>query len=291
MLKYIREYRFYIILFFFILIPIISIDTATRSPRTYRIYDRVILGLTSPVQTAVSWVMEISVSVFNNYVFLLRTRQENLAVLEENRRLLNTIVNLRETQEENGRLRELLAFKETFSLQTINARVIAKDVSTEFRAIRINRGEKDGIQADMPVINSEGIVGRVLRTTDSTADVVTLLDLLSAIDALVKRSRVRGIVEGMTDEVCHLKFALRTDDVQAGDLLLSSGLGGVFPKGLPVGTVSNVVRQPYGITQNVEVRPAVDFSKLEEVMVITSHEKAPVHVLEKPVRAGVKNKT
>ncbi len=280
MLRYIKEYRFYIILFLFILIPIIAIDTSTRAPREYRLYDRVIVGITSPVQTAISWALEISVSFVNNYIFLFSTRSQNLELIGENRKLLNMIINLRETQEENKRLRKLLNFKESFSLETVNARVIAKDVSTEFRVIRINRGEDNGIKKDMPVVNSEGVIGRVLRTTGKTADIVTLLDLLSAVDSIVKRSRVRGIVEGMTDEVCHLKFALRTDDIQNGDLLISSGLGGVFPKGLPVGRVTDIVRQPYGITQSVEVRPSVDFSKLEEVLVITGKMDSPIHVAE-----------
>ncbi|MBI2711381.1 MAG: rod shape-determining protein MreC, partial [Bdellovibrio sp.] len=111
-----------------------------------------------------------------------------------------------------------------------------------------------------------------LRTTQNTSDVVTILDLLSAVDAIVERSRARGIVEGLTDDVCQLRYALRTDDIQPGDVLISSGLGGIFPKGVTVGTVSKVNRKPYGITQEVEVRPSVDFSKLEEVLVVTNGE-------------------
>ena len=279
MFKYLKEYRFYIFLFLFVLIPVISIDTATRKPRDYRFYDRVIVALTSPIQVAISWTLDSLVSAFQNYVYLLDTRQNNLALLEENRQLLNTIVNLRETEEENVRLRKILEFKETFEVNAVVARVIAKDISTEFRAIRINRGSDSGIKKDMAVVNSEGVVGRVLRTTADTADVVTILDLLSAVDAIVKRSRVRGIVEGMTDEICQLKFALRTDDIQVNDLLISSGLGGIFPKGVPVGTVSKVDRKPYGISQSVEVRPSVNFSKLEEVLVLTRTDTTPIHLL------------
>lgn len=284
MFKYIKEYRFYIALFLFILIPVIAIDTSTRAPRDFRFYDRAVVALTGPVQRAIAWTLDSIVSGFNNYIYLFHTRQDNIALLEENRRLLNTIVNLRETQEENIRLRKLLQFQEQFEFQSIVARVIAKDVSTEFRAIRINRGENAGIRPNMPVVNSEGLVGRVLRTTPTTADVVTILDLLSAVDAIDKRSRARGIVEGMTDEVCQLKFALRTDDIQPGDLLISSGLGGIFPKGVPVGSVAKVDRQPYGITQTVEVRPSVDFSKLEEVLIITKFGSSPMHVA---ARAGL----
>lgn len=272
MFNYLKQYRFYITLFLFILIPVIAIDTSTRSPRDYRFYDRVIVGVTSPIETVISWSLEQISSAFENYVYLWHTRQENRALLEENRKLLNSIANLRETEQENIRLKKLLHFEEQFNLQAVVAKVIAKDVSTEFRSIRINRGESSGIKKNMAVLTNEGVVGRVLRTTHNTSDVVTIVDLLSAVDSVVERSRARGMVEGLTDDVCQLKYTVRTDDIQPGDILISSGLGGIFPKGVAVGTVSKVNKKPYGITQEVEVRPSVDFSKLEEVLVVLNTE-------------------
>ena len=280
MIKYLKEYRFYIILFLFLLIPVIAIDTSTRAPRDYTLPDKIILGVTSPIQTAISWSLEQIVSCFQNYIYLWHTRQDNLALLEDNRKLLNSIAGLRESQSENSRLRKLLDFEEKYHYESVIAGVIAKDVSTEFRAIRINRGESSGIRKSMAVVTNEGVVGRVLRTTANTADIVTILDLLSAVDSIVERSRARGIVEGMTDEVCQLRFALRTDDIQPGDALISSGLGGIFPKGIPVGTVSRVNRKAFGITQDVEIRPSVDFSKLEEVQVVTRSENEIIHKSE-----------
>lgn len=274
MIKYLREYRFQITLFLFVLLPIVAIDTSTRAPRDYRFYDRWILTITAPVQGSLQWLLDRAVSGFQNYVYLLSTRKENLELVESNRRLLSEISQLRETQRENARLRTMLGFQETMKLKSIIARVIAKDASTEFRAIRLNRGESSGVQKDMAVITAEGVVGRVIRTTAETADVVTIVDTLSAIDAIDERSRARGIVEGMTEDLCQLIYALRTDDIAPGDVLISSGLGGIFPKGVPVGTVSRVTRKLYGTTQEVEVRPAVDFSKLEEVMIVVAQEKS-----------------
>ncbi|MCM2322466.1 MAG: rod shape-determining protein MreC [Oligoflexia bacterium] len=272
MIKYLKEYRFYIILFAFILIPVIAIDTSTRAPHEYRIYDRVIVWTTSPIQTLISWTLDRLSSGFHNYIYLLHTRRENLILIEENRRLLGSIAALREAGQENLRLRKLLQFEEQFKVESIVARVIAKDVSTEFRAIRINRGAAAGIQRNMAVVTNEGIVGRILRTTENTADVVTVLDMNSAVDAIDERSRARGVVEGLTEEICQLRYTLRTDDIQPGDVLVSSGLGGIFPKGIPVGTVSKAHRKPFGISQEVEVRPSVDFTKLEEVLVISRFE-------------------
>ncbi len=277
MLKLIRQYRFYLALLLFLLIPVLSIDSTNRTPRDYRIYDRIALSITAPFQIAIHWTLDSMVTFYENYVSLWKTREENISLMDENRNLINTIVNLRELEQENIRLRNLLQFKETFKMDAVVARVIAKDVSSEFRSIRINRGKENGIEANQAVINAEGVVGKVLRVTDTTADIVTLLDPLSAIDAFIMRSRARGIVEGLTDSLCQLKFALRVDDIQPGDLLLSSGLGGSFPKGIPVGTVIKVTRKSFGITQKVEVKPSVDFSKLEEVLVVTKVDASPVH--------------
>ena len=278
MLNLIRQYRFYLVLLLFLLVPILSIDSANRSPREYRAYDKAALFITSPFQIAIHWTLDSIVGFYENYLALWKTRDENLSLMDENRKLVNTIINLRELEQENIRLRNLLQFKENYKIESVVARMIARDVSSEFRAIRINRGKSSGIEPNMAVINSEGVIGRVLRVTESTADVVTILDPLSAVDAYIMRSRARGIVEGLTDSLCQLKFALRVDDIQPGDLLLSSGLNGNFPKGIPVGTVIKVTRKSFGVTQKVEVKPSVDFSKLEEILVITKSDASPAHV-------------
>jgi rod shape-determining protein MreC len=283
MIKYLKEYRFYITLFLFLLIPVIALDTTSRAPRDYRFYDRVILAITSPIQTAISWTLEQTVDLYQGYVYLWHVKSQNTRLFEENRKLQGQIMGLKDAENENLRLRELLNFQEKMKLETIIARVIAKDVSTEFRAVRINRGENAGIKKGMAVITYEGVVGRVIRTTRSTADVVTILDLLSAVDTVIERSRARGVVEGLTDELCQLKFTLRTDDIRVGDVLLSSGLGGVYPRGVAVGTVSHVKKKQFGITQDVEVKPTVDFTKLDEVMIVTDQR---VEVLEREKAAA-----
>jgi rod shape-determining protein MreC len=280
MIKYLKEYRFYIILFLFVLIPVVGIDTSTRAPRDYRLWDKVIVTVTSPIQAIISWSLEQTAAGYNNYIFLWHTRRDNQSLVGENRKLQNTIAGLRETQQENIRLRKLLQFEEKFKFRSIVARVIAKDVSSEFRAIRINRGENSGVHRNMAVLTDEGIIGRVLRTTANTADVVTVLDLLSAVDSIDERSRARGVVEGLTEDTCEMRYTVRTDDIQQGDILVTSGLGGTFPKGIPVGVVSRVDRKQFGITQYVEVRPSVDFRTLEEVTVVLEADSEPTPPVE-----------
>jgi len=286
MIKYIKEYRFYIILFIFLLIPILSIDTSTRSPRDYTFFDRAVVTITSPLQALISYTLDTVVSVYYNYFALLELRKTQSAILEKNRILLTTIVNMREVEEENKRLRALLNFKEEYEIDAIVARVISKDISPEFRALRLNRGTNDGVELNMPVVTQEGVVGRVMRVTANTSDVLTVLDILSGIDVIVKRSRARGIVEGFSEELCQLKYTLRTDDIQPGDLLITSGLGGIYPKGVPVGNVSNVYRKPYGITQNIEVTPSANFNQLEEVLIIRDFKSAPIHLMSQTENQG-----
>jgi len=233
MLKLIKQYRFYLILLLFLLIPLLSIDTVNRSPRDYRAYDRIALAITTPFEIAIHWTLDTLFGVYQNYLSLWNTRKENRALLDENRKLVNTILNLRELEQENIRFRDLLRFKETYKVDTVLARIIAKDVSTEFRTLRINRGRQSGIEPNMAVINAEGVVGRILRVSEDTSDVVSILDPLSAIDSLIK-----------------------------------------------------VTRKSYGITQKVEVKPSVDFSKVEEVLVVTHTDPAPVHaqLVEAPLK-------
>src|SRR5262249_34111398 len=140
MLKLIKQYRFYLILLLFLLIPVLSIDSTNRTPREYRIYVKIALSITTPFQVAIHWSLDTLVSFYENYVALWKTRGENQSLMEENRKLVNTIINLRELEQENIRLRNLLQFKENYKIQTVVARLVAKDVSSEFRAVRINRG-------------------------------------------------------------------------------------------------------------------------------------------------------
>lgn len=288
MIKFIQEYRFYISLCLFMGIPFYALDSSQKNPRDLTWFDKSVLFVMEPMYIAINWSVDQVVDGVQGYVYLTRVKRENGELIQENRTLLQQILALKEAESENIRLRQLLEFKEERQLKTITARIIARDVSIDYRSVRLNRGEAAGVKKGMAVITSEGIVGRVFRVTSSSADVVTLLDLNSAVDAVVERSRARGVVEGFTDETCQLKFVLRTDDIQVGDLLKTSGLGGIFPRGLPIGTVTKVARKPYGISQDVEVVPKVDFSKLEEVLVVvedlakvTSDEEATEKATEK----------
>jgi rod shape-determining protein MreC len=150
----------------------------------------------------------------------------------------------------------------------IAAEVVAYSPSAWFRTIVINKGQRDGVKKGFPVVTLEGVVGRVMRISSSSSVVLLVLDRNSSVDCLVQRNRIRGIVEGEGGGRCYLRYVPRTEDIQVGDHIITSGLGGIFPKGLSMGEVVRVEKKEYGLFQEIEVMPSADLSRLEEVMVI-----------------------
>jgi len=148
------------------------------------------------------------------------------------------------------------------------ASVIGVDSSAWFRTVLLDRGERDGVKRGMAVVTPQGVVGHVVAASSHAAKVLLLIDNSSAVDVTVERSRARGIVEGERENFCALKYVVHGDDVQVGDRLVSSGMGGFFPKGLPVGNVTEISPEKHGLFQRAIVQPSVDFNKLEEVFVI-----------------------
>jgi rod shape-determining protein MreC len=241
------------------------------------------------VQTAIHWSIETAWDGMQSYFLLLNTQENNRDLALENRKLLNELSSFQEVARENDRLRQMVAFNEPLEGRKVVAQVIAQDVSPEFRMIRINKGTVNGVETGMAVIALEGIVGRVIRAGSDFADVLSLQDSSSAIDSLLQRNRVRGVVEGLGGQQLSMKYLRRTDDVQDGDVIVSSGIGGLFPKGLTIGKVTSVKKKNFGITQTVEVVSSVDFNRLEEVTVIDPP-KMPLELstLDPPVKPEVK---
>jgi len=147
--------------------------------------------------------------------------------------------------------------------------VIAHDVSSDYFLIRIDRGERDGVTVGLGVISTAGLVGRVQRVTPSYSDVLTLIDPTSNIDAIIQRSRARGIISGQAKQLsCRLKYVDRLEDVAVNDTVVASGFGAIFPKGLLLGYVTAVSPNNNGILQTITVKSAVDIYRLEEVFLV-----------------------
>jgi len=184
-----------------------------------------------------------------------------------------------ELELENERLRKLLDFRESLNGDLLTARIIGRDATGLSRTLVIGRGESDGVAKGAAVLAPEGVVGEVFLVSRHAARVLLISDHNSGVDALVQRTRARGIVQGTVDAGCGLKYVKRTEDVQVGDAVVTSGLDGIFPKGLPIGQVVGVDKRGQGLFQYAEIAPRVDFSQLEEVLV----SRGPVTAVEPPV--------
>ena len=280
----IKEYRHYLATLALVVVPVVALNAGGKTPADLHWFDRTAMALSSPMQVAIRWSIDSSWDTIQSYLLLLHTQQTNKELMLENRKLLNELASFQEVALENDRLRKIVEFNAPIPGKKIVARVIAQDVSPEFRMVRINKGSLEGVETGMAVIALEGVVGRVIRAGTDFSDVLTLLDSSSAIDSLLQRNRVRGVVEGQGSHTLSLKYLRRTDDVQEGDMLISSGIAGLFPKGLLIGKVVSVKKKNFGITQIVEVVPTVDFNRLEEVTVVEPPKlpvETPVEIEEK----------
>jgi rod shape-determining protein MreC len=185
------------------------------------------------------------------------------------------VARLTEVQLENERLRELLAFRPEVETDVITARVIGADALGLSRSLTIDRGTLDGVRKGAAVLAPEGVVGQVLLAGRHAARVLLITDHNSGVDGIVQRTRARGIVEGALGGGCGLKFVKRTERLEAGDLVVTSGMDGIFPKGLPIGRIAAIDKRGQSLFQYATVEPTVDFERLEEVLVVRG---SPVRV-------------
>ncbi len=201
---------------------------------------------------------------------------ENDRLYLEVSRLLAENARLEEYRLENERLRRLLDFQADLPHLTVAARIVARDPGSWLGTVTIDKGTRHGVAKNMAVITCEGLVGRVLAVSPNTATILLVLDPRSAVGGMVQRTRALVLVEGMpgTSTSCQVKPLAQDSDIQVGDEVLSSGLGGMYPKGLVIGEVVEVFPGKYGVGQAARLRPVVDFSRLEEVLVIVG-ERVP----------------
>jgi rod shape-determining protein MreC len=231
-------------------------------------FDALVMEICSPFQKGATFVVKSVQGTFQQYVFLINLEEENRMLKQKVAQLQEQNHRMKEMKLANERLRELLQFREKNSSSMIGAEVIGQDPSSWFKSVTIDKGERDGVKKGMAVISSAGVIGQILKTASHYAIVLLLTDYNSAIDSIVQRTRAKAIVEGKGENRCQLKYLLRADEVVVGDVVVTSGLGGNFPKGLMIGEVKKVDKKGYGVFQYAELVPSVDLTQLEEVFVI-----------------------
>jgi rod shape-determining protein MreC len=204
--------------------------------------------------------------------------RENQRLRRDNERLGLELLARAEMAVENQQLRHLLGLRDRAGYRTVAARVIGRDASNWWKSIQLDRGRRDGIREDMPVVDAHGLVGRTVRVTETESRVLLLVDPACQVGALLQEARAPGIVSGWDGAAgrgprYRMTFVSRDVEARPGQLVVTSGLGGVFPRGIPIGTVVRAeLDEQTAMYQNIELQPVCDFNRLEYVLVIVGHE-------------------
>ena len=219
---------------------------------------------------ALEWVDQGFDGLWGRYVALQSVREENFTLRQEIARLRQETVRMRETAVASTRLRDLLELKERLPYPTVSAQVVGRDPSNWYRSLVINKGARDGLAVDMGVVTPAGIIGRIVKAYDRFAIVLLLIDPNNAVTGQVQRTRDEGIVEGTEKGLARIKYLPLLSTVKVGDQVVTSGLAGGFPRGLPIGAITKIERREAELFLSAEISPDTDFAKIEEVLVVTS---------------------
>jgi rod shape-determining protein MreC len=228
-----------------------------------------VLVVISPVLKVTSVLAGSVVQVWQDYVDLRDIHGENLRLGREAAILKRRISQLEEQALETQRLQRMLALRENIPSTYMAARIVGKDVTNWFKTILVDQGSLAGVRRNLPVISPDGLVGRVIEVTPTSAKVQLVTDPMSAAGGLIQRTRVTGIVSGSLGAGLRVRYLPLMADVVAGDEVVTSGMGGLFPKGIPLGRITAVERRSGALFQEAVLQPAVDLSRLEEVLILT----------------------
>jgi rod shape-determining protein MreC len=214
-------------------------------------------------------------SIYHDYLNLAQVRQENERLIAELARVKAEQARMAELEAENRHLAELLELRDVLGADAIAANVIASDATGISHTLILGQGSASGLRPGMAVLSNQGVVGRIIETSPHASRVLLIDDHNSALDGFDQRSRARGIVAGMVDDGVIMKYVDRAQDIKGHDTIVTSGLDGIFPRGLLVGTVSGVHREGPGLFLVVQLAPAVSFRELEQVLVVRQ-QRAPL---------------
>jgi rod shape-determining protein MreC len=263
-----RKMVLVIVLIVLFSVSILVLALNSRRPYVGAGSGRVPIAMVAPFQKIIVHTARFLNDIWGHYFFLVTVAEENRALRRKLHKAAAVTYAYQEATMANKRLRELLDLKEKMSQPLIAAVVISKDPSPWFQTVLVDKGSDQGVTKGMPVITPYGIVGLVIDVTGDYAKVMLITDPNSAVDSIVQSNRARGIIKGGTSGYCVFDFVLRKHDISIGEAVVTSGMDGVFPKGLPVGEVDHIVKHESGIFQDVTVTPFVDFERLEEVLIV-----------------------
>jgi rod shape-determining protein MreC len=258
-----------------LLFVLMSFSSQTRYVgETRTMFERTVMTIFSPVPKFVNWVGGTAQDIHHGYLDMRRAVNENVELRRKVASLTTENLKLKQSEGDMKRLRGLLAYAEQFDMQTSMAQTIMLDTAGRFKSIVIDQGSDDGVQVNDVVANANGLIGRVVLTTKDLAKVQLVTDNNSSVGALVERTRRQGVVRGNGGTSIQLFDIPTLADVQPGDRVLTAGIDGVYPRGIPIGTVTRA-DAGQSLFKNVTVKSAVDFGSIEEVIVIHTRKIPP----------------
>ena len=265
-----KKHHHIIIACLLVIMSLVILSYSVKQPGSVGFFRKLVLETAAPLANIISTSFRGIDEAWKRYIFLIGIEDENRRLRQENASLTQEIVHHREGFLEGIRLQKLLTLKEKVDYPTIVARVIGRDQTSIVKTILIDKGTSHGLKVDLPVIADRGVVGRIVETSSHVSKILLLIDENSNIDALVQENRIQGILQGAASRGCSLKYISKTETVSPGNIVISSGLSGIFPKGLLIGAVTNVDKTDSGLFQKIDVAPYVDFARLEEVIILKS---------------------
>jgi len=264
----VTRHRDGLLLVVLIVLSLIVISRQVRDPTGMTYFRRTVITIISPFQVALNSVVGGINGFWNDYLFLVDTNSENELLREEVNRLRSEIQEVREELYRAGKLEEFAAYRSETGLVGMAARVIGESPDPWIKTIVVNRGIEEGVERGMPVVVPDGLVGRVMAVAPHSSIVRLVIDRSSRVPVFVSRSRARAVLEGENSGTCQLKYLERTEDVVKGDSVITSGLAGVYPRGIEIGTITQVLKKNYGLYQYAKMLPKAPLTRLEDVLII-----------------------
>lgn len=269
-----KRYRDVGIVIVLLAVPFFFLRANMKNPSSLNPLDRALLRVSAPVEFAASSLARGVSNLWESYVYLVDVKADNERLAYDNARLREQVHRLEQKEVENRELRRLLQLRESLPGEPVSAQVVGKEFTEFFRVTRVvlDRGSRN-IRPHMPVVSPDGVVGSVLRVAGDAVDIQLSVDAAFGIDVEDERTHARGFVRGTGDPTryaCKVENVDSRDEVEIGDLLVTSGKGKWFPKGLPVARVTKVVKREPGRDQEIEASPTVNFSRLDAVLILVS---------------------
>lgn len=262
------RYRTPLLLVLTLLLVFTVLSLSLKSSPALRKVQGLVVSMTAPGLEGLEYVGRSAKQLWLGYFYLIGVRRQNAELQRQLEEYKQREVQFQEAEQALTRLETLLDLKRQVALPVIGARVIAYDPTLWSRSAIINQGKAQGVKEGLPVLAPQGIVGRIVGVYPEYSKVMLIVDRKSSADAMVQRTRIRGMLKGKGGNRCSLEFVPKSADVQVGDLVLASGLVGLYPKGLVFGKVTAANKKNPGVFQEIEVSPNVDLSTLEEVLVV-----------------------